>query len=69
MKARVLTVADAAVPAFVTVHRDDGAWQPLAPDIAIRILDSDASASAAEAANRRRDGVAGPRRGSAHRDG
>jgi quercetin dioxygenase-like cupin family protein len=41
MKARVLAAADAAAPAFVTVHRDDGAWQPLAPDIAIRVLDSD----------------------------
>jgi len=69
MKARVLTVADAAVPAFVTVHRDDGAWQPLAPDIAIHILDSDATASPADAANLRRNGVAGHRRGSAHRHG
>jgi hypothetical protein len=31
---------------FLTVRRDDGDWQPLAPDIAIKILDSDASMQA-----------------------
>ena len=31
---------------FVTVRRDDGAWQPLAPDISMKILDSDASMQA-----------------------
>jgi mannose-6-phosphate isomerase-like protein (cupin superfamily) len=30
-------------PHFVTVRRDDGVWQPLAPDIAMKVLDSDDS--------------------------
>jgi mannose-6-phosphate isomerase-like protein (cupin superfamily) len=31
---------------FVTVRRDDGAWQSLAPDISIKVLDSDDSMQA-----------------------
>ena len=30
-------------PHFVTVRRDDGVWQSLAPDIAMKVLDSDDS--------------------------
>ena len=31
---------------FLTVRRDDGKWQQLAPDIAIKVLDSDESMQA-----------------------
>ena len=38
-------VRDARSP-FLTVRRDDGTWQRIAPDIAIKVLDSDESMQA-----------------------
>jgi quercetin dioxygenase-like cupin family protein len=43
---RLLARVRADARRFVTVRRDDGAWQSLAPDISIKILDSDDSMQA-----------------------
>ena len=46
IKERLLARLRADARRFVTVRRDDGVWQSLAPDISIKILDSDASMQA-----------------------
>ncbi len=46
LRERLLGRVRAASPRFVTVRRDDGVWQALAPDIAMKILDSDDSMQA-----------------------
>jgi anti-sigma factor ChrR (cupin superfamily) len=46
MVAQLLRRLDGDAQRFVTVHRDDGKWEQLAPDIAMKILDSDESMQA-----------------------
>jgi quercetin dioxygenase-like cupin family protein len=46
IKERLLARVHGDAQRFVTVRRDDGVWRPLAPDISMKILDSDASMQA-----------------------
>ena len=46
LAALLARMADGDAQRFVTVRRDDGVWQSLAPDISMKILDSDRSMQA-----------------------
>lgn len=41
MKERLLTRVRRESQRFVTVRRDDGVWQPFAPSVSIKLIDSD----------------------------
>lgn len=46
LRERLLERVRGNLQRFVTVRRDDGVWQALAPDISLKILDSDESMQA-----------------------
>ncbi len=46
MRERVLSAVPSAPSLFLTVRKGDGTWQQIAPDIAIKVLDSDDSMQA-----------------------
>lgn len=46
MRARVLAAVSGAASPFLTVRSGDGTWRQIAPDIAMKVLDSDDSMQA-----------------------